>query len=141
MVFRSYFIVILLILSFSSCNKAAEKSLASSPIKLGKSATIDDLSEFRARWDEAKSAVVLYDSRICVKDNLTLKTLTYFNVESLDSLLVSSSGSKHNIDSNKVKKIFVASFFDPCGDSANISWVFVDLGGSFEVVDHEQIME
>lgn len=83
-------------------------------IRVGNHATLHDLVHVINEWNSVRIAIVLGDNRVCVKNNLSLESLVFFDLEPVERLTLYNPDYAAKSIAEDLK-IYRLGFFDPCG--------------------------
>lgn len=113
-------------------------------IRIGDHANLRDLAHVVDEWNSVKSAIVRGDDRVCVKNNLSLESLVFFDLEPTERLALYNPDYANKPISDDLK-MYRLGFFDPCGgrtdDATDPHWILVEGEDGFELLNFLQIME
>lgn len=113
-------------------------------IRVGNHATLNDLAHVVDEWSSVRGAIVLGDDRVCVKNNLSLESLVFFDLEPAERLALYNPDYATKPISEDLK-IYRLGFIDPCGgrtdDATDPHWILVERKEGFELLNFLQIME
>lgn len=113
-------------------------------IKIGDHATMYDLVHVVGEWNLVRSAIVQGDDRLCVKNNLSIESLVFIDLEPADRLAIYNPHYADKLISEGLK-IYRLGFFDPCGGRTEYAtdphWILVEGQQGFELLSFFQVME
>lgn len=113
-------------------------------IRVGDHATLHDLAHVVNEWISVRSAILLGDDRVCVKNNLSLESLVFFDLEPVERLALYNPDYAAKPISEELK-IYRLGFLDPCGGRTDYAtdphWILIERKEGFELLNFLQIME